>query len=60
MVLTTMTASMNQPWSLHPSAFSILDRGVQTALRQSEPQVDQRLTTFLQLRPVHSRFDLVY
>lgn len=62
MVLTTMTASMNVESTLKFSLqrISILDRGVQTALRQSEPQVDQRLTTSLQLRPVHPRFDLVY
>jgi len=43
--------------SVSPSAISM--RGVQTALRQSEPQVDQRLTTSLQLRTVRPHLDLV-
>jgi hypothetical protein len=43
--------------SVSPSAISMC--GVQTALRQSEPQVDQRLTTFLQLRTVRPHLDLV-
>jgi len=43
--------------SVSPSAISM--RGVQTALRQSEPQVDQRLTTSLQLRTVRPRLALV-
>jgi hypothetical protein len=34
-------------------------RSAQTALRQSEPQVDQRLTTSLQLRTVRPHLGLV-